>query len=111
MRQGPKYGQNVKKNHSPSYGNVLAAIDEYIALQPEEIRPILEKIRKTIKSTAPKATEKMSWGMPTFWQGKNLIHFAVCKNHIGIYPGDLNTLPFKRQLSVYKTTKDRKSVV
>ena len=43
--------------------------------------------------------------MPTFWQGENLIHFAAFKNHIGIYPGDLNDIPFKKELSGYKTTK------
>lgn len=25
--------------------------------------------------------------MPTFWQGENLVHFAVFKKHIGFYPG------------------------
>ena len=43
--------------------------------------------------------------MPTFWQGENLIHFAAFKNHIGIYPGGLDQLPFKQKLSGYKTTK------
>ena len=79
-------------------------ITEYIALQPKEIRPVLEEIRKTIKKAAPLAVEKISWRMPTFWMGENLIHFAACKNHIGIYPGDLSLLPFK-ELASYKTTK------
>ena len=43
--------------------------------------------------------------MPTFWQGENIIHFAAFKKHIGIYPGDLNNIPFKKELSGYKTTK------
>jgi uncharacterized protein YdhG (YjbR/CyaY superfamily) len=25
--------------------------------------------------------------MPTYWQGRNLIHFAANKHHIGLYPG------------------------
>ena len=92
------------KQITPS-GKSLNTIDEYIAAQPEEVRPLLEKIRRTIKKAAPKAKEKISWRMPTFWQEENLIHFAVFKKHIGIYPGDLSRLPFEQQLSGYKTSK------
>ena len=86
-------------------GNAPSSIEEYIAGQPEEVRPLLIKIRKTIKKAAPKAIEKISWRMPTFWQGENLIHFAVFKKHIGIFPGDLSKLPFGERLSGYTTTK------
>ena len=85
--------------------NAANVIDEYIASQPEEIRPLLSKIRKTIKKAAPNAREKISWGMPTFWQGQNLIHFALFKKHIGIFPGDLSQIPFPERLSGFKTTK------
>jgi len=80
-------------------------IDDYISAQAEELRPLLKKIRKTIKKAAPFATEKISWSMPTFWQGENLIHFAVFKHHIGIFPGNLARLPFKQRLKGYETTK------
>jgi uncharacterized protein YdhG (YjbR/CyaY superfamily) len=82
-----------------------STIDEYIASQPEDIQALLEKVRKTIKKAAPKAVEKISWRMPTFWQGENLIHFAAFTKHIGIYPGDLSCLPFADRLSGSKTTK------
>ncbi|MCL2066785.1 MAG: DUF1801 domain-containing protein [Treponema sp.] len=80
-------------------------IDEYIAARPEELRPVLKKIRMVIRKAAPRAMEKISWGMPTFWQDENLIHFAAFKKHIGIYPGDLCHIPFKKELAGYKTTK------
>ena len=95
--------RNVNQGHSCA--NKPLTIDEYISIQPEELRPILEKIRKTIRKAALASTEKISWGMPTFWQGENLIHFALFKNHIGIYPGDLSQIPFEKELSGYKTTK------
>jgi uncharacterized protein YdhG (YjbR/CyaY superfamily) len=66
---------------------------------------LLQKIRKTILKAAPKAEEKITWRMPTFWQGENLIHFAAFKKHIGIYPGDLKNIPFKERLAGYNTTK------
>jgi len=80
-------------------------IDEYIESQSEEIRPILKKIRNTISSAAPEAIEKMAYGMPTFWQSKNLIHFAVFKKHIGIYPGGEVIPVFAEKLKNYKTSK------
>ena len=43
--------------------------------------------------------------MPTFWQGENLIHFAAFKKHIGIYPGDLSSIPFEERLAGYHKTK------
>lgn len=30
----------------------------------------------------PDAEERLSWGMPTFWKGRNIIHFAPAKKHI-----------------------------
>ena len=83
----------------------MNTIDEYIAEQPEEIRPILQKIRETIRGVFPDATEKISWRMPTFWQGENLIHFAAFKKHIGLYPGEITHAPFKDRLKGYHTSK------
>jgi uncharacterized protein YdhG (YjbR/CyaY superfamily) len=82
-----------------------ATIDEYIAAQPEEIRPLLTQVRETIRAAAPEATEKISWRMPTFWQGENLIHFAAFKKHLGIYPGDLSLNPCEDRLAGYHRTK------
>jgi len=42
------------------------SIDEYIAAQPDDVRPLLHGIRETIRAAAPEATEKISWQMPTF---------------------------------------------
>ena len=80
-------------------------IDEYIAAQPEGVRPLLQNIRETIRAAAPEATEKISWRMPTFWQGENLIHFAAFKKHIGLYPGGEATSVFAERLADYKTSK------
>ena len=86
-------------------GERTADIDCYIAAQPEEVQAVLTKIRETIRAAAPDAMEKISWGMPTFWQGENLIHFAAFRRHIGIYPGDLTRSPFDERLAGYKRSK------
>jgi len=94
--------KNVNQNHSCAR---ITTIDEYIQKQPPEIHAILNEVRSVIRKQAPKSEERMSWQMPTFWQGENLIHFSAQKNHLGIYPGELERLPFKERLSVYKTSK------
>ena len=62
-------------------------IDDYIASQDENIRKLLDSVRAMIADTILDAEEKISWGMPTWYRGRNLIHFAAQKHHIGLYPG------------------------
>ena len=81
------------------------SIDDYIKNQKAEVQPVLQAIRETIHAAAPEAVEKISWSMPTFWQGENLIHFAVFKNHIGIFPGGEAVGVFADRLKEYKTSK------
>ncbi|MDR1573942.1 MAG: GNAT family N-acetyltransferase [Clostridiales Family XIII bacterium] len=83
----------------------FCVIDDYISLQPEAIRPLLKSVLKALRKILPTATEKISWQMPTFWQGQNLIHFAAQKNHLGIYPGAEAMAHFAPRLTGYKTSK------
>lgn len=80
-------------------------IQEYIDSQEEAIRPRLNLIYKTIREAIPEAEERLSWSMPTFWKGRNIIHFAPAKNHIGIYPGPDAITAFAERLKDYKTSK------
>lgn len=73
-------------------------IDEYILSQPEIIREELVSVRNTIGAILPKAEERISWGMPTWWNHHNLIHFAAQKEHIGIYPGPECITAFAEEL-------------
>lgn len=81
-------------------------IDAYIKAFPEDIQRILEKMRQTIRKTAPEAEEAIAYQMPTFkLNGKNLVHFAAFKNHIGFYPTPSGIEAFSEQLSPYKGAK------
>lgn len=82
-----------------------ATIDEYIRQQPQEIQQYLVKVREVIREAIPEAQEKISWSMPTFWRGHNIIHFASAKMHLGIYPGAEAVSYFAEQLKGYKTSK------
>lgn len=77
-------------------------IDEYIAAFPADVQIILQKIRKTIRKAAPDANEAISYQIPTFKiKGKNFIHFAAFKNHIGLYPAPRGVDEFAEELSNY----------
>jgi uncharacterized protein YdhG (YjbR/CyaY superfamily) len=80
-------------------------IDEYIATFPSEIQEILTNIRTVIKEETPEATEKISYGMPTFVLEGNLVHFAAFKKHIGFYPTPSGIDAFQKELSQYQTAK------
>ncbi len=85
----------------------VTTIDEYIekAEVSEEVRQRMKELRAFIREQAPEATERISWGMPTFYLKGNLVHFAACKNHIGFYPGANGVACFADKLSGYKTSK------
>ena len=88
------------ENKAPS------SIDEYIKQFPENIQTLLEKMRETIRTSAPDATETINYQIPTFkLYGKNLVHFAAFKNHIGFYPAPSGIEAFKKELSVYEGAK------
>jgi uncharacterized protein YdhG (YjbR/CyaY superfamily) len=77
-------------------------IDQYIGSFPEEIRIILEKMRQTVRGAAPQAIETINYQMPTFkLNGKNLVHFAAFKDHIGFYPLPSGISSFQDELAPY----------
>ena len=61
-------------------------IDQYIRASPPRVRPILRRIRQTVRAVAPEARELISYRMPAFELHGILVYFAAFKNHIGLYP-------------------------
>jgi len=64
-------------------------VREYLAAAPRDQRVALMKLRKTIKSAVPKATEGISYGMAAFkHNGKAVVYFSYWKDHCAVYgPG------------------------
>jgi uncharacterized protein YdhG (YjbR/CyaY superfamily) len=60
-------------------------VDAYIAAAPKEARKKLREIRKAIKSVAPKAEERISYGMPYYSYKGRLAYFAAFKNHVSLF--------------------------
>lgn len=81
-------------------------IDVYIQAFPQETRMVLKKIQTLVRGIVPEGAEVMRYGMPTFQlNGKNVIHFAGWKSHIGLYPTPSGIAAFKKELSPYKGAK------
>jgi len=80
-------------------------IDGYFERQSSEDQRLLRQMRATIHKAAPEATEKISYGIPTFYLNGNLVHFAAFSNHIGFYPTSSGIAAFKKQLGRYKWSK------
>ncbi len=77
-------------------------IDEYIAGFPKDVQVILQRVRSTIRKSAPEAQETIKYRMPTFTLNGNLVYFAGFKNHVGFYPIPTGISQFSKELSVYK---------
>jgi uncharacterized protein YdhG (YjbR/CyaY superfamily) len=80
-------------------------IDEYIAAFSPDVQAILEKIRSTIRKSAPRAQEKTSYKMPAFAMDGDLIYFAAFKKHIGIFPPVRGNEKLNRELARYRGEK------
>jgi uncharacterized protein YdhG (YjbR/CyaY superfamily) len=81
-------------------------IDEYLAPLSKEKRDALEKLRRAIKSAAPKAEECISYQVPGFrLGGRLLVSFGAAANHCAFYPGAYPVEAHKDELTAYDTSK------
>ena len=101
----PKCGREFAKQNQDHYCIKPQNVDEYIAAQDEAVQPKLREIREILRSELPDAQEKISWSMPTYWKGRNLIHFAASKKHLGLYPGGEATTVFAEELKGFDVSK------
>src|SRR5207244_1161255 len=63
------------------------SVEDYLDSLPVEMRSALEKLRKTIKTAAPGATEVISYQIPAFKDGDRLlVSYAAFKDHCSLFP-------------------------
>jgi uncharacterized protein YdhG (YjbR/CyaY superfamily) len=83
------------------------SVDDYVAAQPEAVRPILSRVRSAIRQAAPKAEEVISYKIPTYKRGGDpVIYFAGWKQHYSLYPvGPRIIAALQDQLAPYQVNK------
>lgn len=102
MWQCPKCNRKFEKQNQQHYcGNKPRTVDEYIQSFDSDVQKQLLLVRQCLQEALPDATEKISWSMPTYWKGHNIIHFASQKKHIGLYPGTEAVVQFSKELDEY----------
>lgn len=85
--------------------STASEVDAYIAAFPEDVAERLSAMRATIRAQAPSATERISYGIPTFYLNGNLVHFAGFAQHVGFYPGPTGIAALASALKRFKSGK------
>jgi len=81
-------------------------IDQYLKPLSNDKRAALEKLRKAIKSAAPKAEECISYQIPGFrLSGRLLVSFGAAAKHCAFYPGAHPVKAHQDELKAYDTSK------
>src|SRR5215469_10459267 len=95
--------------------NAPKSVDEYIAAQPEAVRPKLEKVRATIRKAVPDAVEGIGYAMPGYkLHGKPMLYFAGFKQHYSLFAASgsfFAALPEELKDEELKDYKMRKGTV
>jgi len=64
------------------------SVDAYIAALPDDRRPAVEELRRTIRAAAPDAIETIAYSMPAFRShaGQFLVSYAAYRTHDSLFP-------------------------
>ncbi len=74
-------------------------INEYMKDVPADFLPKTKEMRSVIKKLVPKGEETIRYGIPTIQlNGKNFVHFASMKGHLGFYPTSSGVKAFESEL-------------
>jgi len=69
------------------------------------VRSKLRELRAAIRKTAPKAEERISYGMPYYGYKGRLAYFAAAKKHVGLYVPPPVIEEHKSRLKDYGTAR------
>lgn len=83
------------------------SVDEYIAAQPEAVRPKLEEVRAAIRKAVPDAVESIGYRMPGYkFRGKPMLYFAGFQKHYSLFAASGTFFPtLQDELAGYELRK------
>lgn len=80
--------------------NTSKTTAEYFKTTPKAFLPRLTEMRDLVNKLIPDGVESIKYGMPTIeLQGKNFIHYAAMKGHLGFYPTPSGVEAFSEELA------------
>lgn len=75
-------------------------VGEYMKSVPVAVRAEAKHLWTTLRELVPEGEEAIRYGMPTIRVfGKNLVHMAVQKHHIGFYPAPSGVARFEAEIA------------
>jgi uncharacterized protein YdhG (YjbR/CyaY superfamily) len=81
-------------------------VSDYLSRVPTIQREALERLRTTIRSIVPDATEVISYDIPTFkLDGRMLVSYAAFKKHCSFFPGAGPIEKHANELKSFQTSK------
>lgn len=83
----------------------MSPIPAYLAAAPAVARPHLAEMYALLQQLLPGAEERISYGMPAFWQGEIIVYFGAAKHHLGFYPTAAPLAALSAELGAYRTSK------
>ncbi len=92
-----------KSTTIPSFDSV----DDYIGSQPENVRCVLERVRRAIREAVPESEETISYNIPTLkLQGATVLHFAGWSDFVSLYPANARVVAeFEEEIAPYLAAK------
>ncbi len=82
------------------------AVEAYINGFDGEAKKRMLALRQMVSKKVPEAKECISYGMPAYKLDKKpFFYFMAHKDHIGVYPGKVESYEFYKQLQQYASGK------
>ena len=82
-----------------------AEVTTYIAKATPKAQPMLRQLRQAIRAAAPKAEEKISYGMPYYHYYGRLAYFAAFRDHVSVFAWGPPTKQYAKEIAPYQTGK------
>jgi uncharacterized protein YdhG (YjbR/CyaY superfamily) len=84
---------------------IPSTVSAYIAAAPASSRAMLRQLRGAVRAAAPKAEERISYGMPTYYYRGGLVSFAAFKNHLSLFISGRFLKRYAAEVEQYQTSK------
>jgi uncharacterized protein YdhG (YjbR/CyaY superfamily) len=79
---------------------VPSVIDAYLGPLDERARAALERVRRSVSTRVPDASEHFEWGLAMLrWEGRPILGFAALEEHLSCYVTETTIAALGERLS------------